>query len=785
MQAAAKPLRAAVPSILLSLALASAVPMPAAAQGEIPSWQKDNPIFRQGGEPRGFTLTPAQQRVFDHDAAALADIRVALMRGEYQRKAGEMDAAAWPSRAAALRAQEAALLRKWRGIAAFQEGILSSTADSIARARVAALRAQYDPPKPPTPWNYVTEGTALAWAVAVNAVRNSVTVVLWPLAALAGVAGLVWLFKGRRRQRPEIPLSDNYGSARYAEVRTALADEYDGFRGVFFGKSSAPELSGVPIEQQAGAPVLSTPEHHTLIVARTRTGKGTRVIVPTLLRYGGSAIVIDPKGENAAITARARLGAFASAVHVINPWGELADTFRERGLAPATFNPLDVLVRDDPNAVAVAQALAGAVCPSPPGDKDRFWTGSAANVLTAVLLWITDQPGEQKTLARAREIVSLSRKDFTDRFLVPMAASSAFGGAIREMVSPYLDLAQETYSGIMSNLSEATKFLSDPQVKAATATSTFDMADLIREAVTVYLVIPPDRIDTQRTWLRLMTTAAMHTFKRYPLGGRPPHRCMILMDEFPALGRIEDLPRDIATMSGYGIDFTLIVQGLDQLKDLYSAAAGTILSNCAYKWFCNVNDLESANYLSETLGKVTVQTVGHGEGQNFGPGGGGQSENVNYGETGRPLLMPDEVLALGRDVAIVLNPTDRPHYVRPVDYWRLPDAFASLASTYPHLYWEPPLAYDDNPYFVRGNKQDGGQNGRQSGGERQRAARANGRMTRAEALDLLGLAEGASATEVRAAWKRLMQKVHPDTGGSARFAQMLNEARDVLTEGGA
>jgi len=729
---------------------------------------------------------PAPPGQYAADRKKLADLMVESLRNERRFSAQEISTEEWRAGLQQIDPQMGAILARWR--ARGQEGFIHTDASNDARERMAVINQQYGyGPQEPTLWEmaqylFFQEGPTFLK-------------MLWqglPVLLLGGVLLIFVLVQikalfgswGKRNQAEAAPeVSDNYGTARYADMRTGLADADAGFLGVFFGKSSAPSLKAVPLEQQQGAPILSTPEHHTLIVARTRTGKGTRVIVPTLLRYSGSAIVIDPKGENAAITARIRRQTLNSVVHVINPWGELADAFKERGLTPATFNPLDVLVRDDPNAVAVAQGLAGAVCPSPPGDKDRFWTGSAANVLTAVLLWITDQPGEQKTLARAREIVSLSRKDFTDRFLVPMAASSAFGGAIKEMVSPYLDLAQETYSGIMSNLSEATKFLSDPQVKAATAVSSFDMADLIREAVTVYLVIPPDRIDTQRTWLRLMTTAAMHTFKRYPLKGRPPHRCMILMDEFPALGRIEDLPRDIATMSGYGIDFTLIVQGLDQLKDLYGAAAGTILSNCAYKWFCNVNDLESANYLSESLGKMTVQTVGHGEGQNLGPGGAGRSENVNYGETGRPLLMPDEVLALGRDVAIVLNPDDRPHYVRPVDYWRMPDAFASLASIYPHLYWKPPLAYDDNPYFVRSQKTDGDPKGRQSGGERQRAAYSNGQMTRADALDLLGLSEGASTAEVRAAWKRLMTKVHPDTGGSARFAQMLNEARDVLLSG--
>lgn len=597
---------------------------------------------------------------------------------------------------------------------------------------------------------------------------------LWGLLKFIG-----WVWRGLRYRRPAEdrlpPLSDNYGSARYADLRT---DPPEGDTGVFFGKSSHPDLGGVPPADQPGAPVFSKPENHTLIVARTRTGKGTRIIVPTLLDYDGSAVVIDPKGENAAITARARkfLG---QEVHVINPWGELAAAFAARGLSPATFNPLDVLNRGDPNAVAVAQALARAVCPSSPGDKDAYWQGSAANVLAAVFLWITDQPGETKTLARAREIISLSRKDFTATYLVPMAASSAFHGAIREMVSPYLDLADETYSGIMANLSENTKFLSDPQIKAATARSSFDMADLIRKPTSVYLVIPPDRIDTQRTWLRLIVAAVMHTFRRYPLDQRPGHRCMVLMDEFPALGRMPDMPSDIATMAGYGIDFTLIVQGIDQLKDHYGKAAAALLSNCAYKWFCNVLDLESAKYLSDTLGKTTVRTVGQPEGENQGPGGASKSEGKSYGETGRLLLAPDEVLTLGRDVAIVLNPEGHPLYVHPVDYWQLKDAFRHLAGRTLRF---TTLRFDENPYHEAGKKKAG------QGGEQKKQAppkSSTGPMSRRRALSILGLAEGATPAEINAAYKRLVKKLHPDVGGTDGLAVLLNEARAVLLGGKA
>ena len=236
----------------------------------------------------------------------------------------------------------------------------------------------------------------------------------------------------------------------------------------------------------------------------------------------------------------------------------------------------------------------------------------------------------------------------------------------REFASAFVDMAQDTFSGIVANAVENTRFLSDPQVKQATGNIELQFPiRMMAEPTTVYLVIPPQRIATQRTWLRLVITAMTGMYKRVPMANRAPHRCMFLIDEFPALGRMPDIPSDIATMAGYGVDYTLVVQGLDQLKDHYKEAAATILSNCAFKWFCNVNDLDSAKYLSDTLGKMTVQTIGRGESHGDNPGGATAGESVNYGETGRSLLNPDEVLTLGKDTAIVLHPESKPHYVRP------------------------------------------------------------------------------------------------------------------------
>lgn len=622
-----------------------------------------------------------------------------------------------------------------------------------------------------------------------NEILGNIVGIIFAVVATAGGAWLFLVIFGRRvqpgPQRP--PLTTNFGTARFAEPTPMPKSPTAARTGVMLGKSFAPEFKDAHI-QPTLAPIFTTPETHTLIVAPTGTGKGTSVIIPTLLRYGGSILTIDPKGENAAITARARRQQLGHTIHIINPWQELVQEYQKRGLSSsATYNPLDVLDRNDPNVVANAQALAETICPPPKGDRDSFWHGSAAEMLTAIFLWLTEDPTEQKTLGRAREIIGQSRRDLRDRFLVRMAASKAFGGAIGESSNPFIDMADDTYSGVMSNLSNATKFLSDPRIKATTATSSFSMKDLLNGKTTVYVVIPMERMQTQRTWLRLVITSAMQTFKRYRQVSGGSGRCMFLIDEFAALGRIDEIPKDIATMRGYGLDMTLIVQGIEQLKATYGDSEATILNNCAYKWFCNIDDLSTAKYLSECLGKKTVGTINRGfnKGQNRNAQGESvnEGESTNFGEMGRDLLTPDEILNLGKDVAIALQTAGRPLYLQPIDYRNLTKTFQHLQPEYPGLYWEPPLTYDPNPYIpgAGGESAGSGNSGhqKQGGGGGSRGS-SEGKMTDEKARAILGVGPKATPDEIRAAYKRLISKIHPDKGGSNYLAQQLNAAKAFL-----
>lgn len=511
--------------------------------------------------------------------------------------------------------------------------------------------------------------------------------VILPL-ALFGAAALALIFFVvrwwlRRPKRTPSPRT-TFGSASFAPP-APLESIWTPVAGVFLGKQSAP---------QAGAgerswPLFSNWESHTLIVAPTRTGKGTRVIIPTILRYLQSMVVIDPKGENAAVTGGVRCR--EGQVYVLNPWNMLAQKLQKTGVTTARLNPLDVIQANDPNAVSIAHSLAETVCKRSGDPKNTFWEGNAAAILTAVMLYLADAPDETLTLARVREIITLPRADLERDYFTKMAASSAYEGAIRESIGSFVGTDGRELSGILTTLNEATRFMSDPLLKAATAASDFDIRSLARTPVILYLVIPPNQMATQATWLRLVLSSITNAF-RYDTARTL--RCMMLIDELPALGHMPDLAKDLSTMSGFGLDYTLIVQDMGQLREHYGESSKTILANCGWKWFCNVRDYETAKYLSDAIGDTTIVTATSGTSTSAE---GQLSITTGEGEAARKLVTPDEIMKEGRDVAIVFGPAGRPRFVRPVDYWDITAEFAWLKEPM-EKYFRTPLWWFPNPY---------------------------------------------------------------------------------------
>lgn len=651
--------------------------------------------------------------------------------------------------------------------------------------RIRAVAAKYFPPSmregyiaATTPPSYRPPAPTVIPPGSTSGAIGGYAIIAVIAMALLGL----WILLRRREGAGESKTSGIYGTADFAQLHQKLEKCDNLFQGVFLGRSARPGLD----PNTPAAPIITTPESHTLIVARTRTGKGTSVIVPTLLLYRSSIFVIDPKGENAAITARYRRDQLGQDVHIINPWNVLPAHFQKQGFSHfATYNPLDVLDRNDPNAVSVAGSLATNLC-GVESASEPHWRENAIAMVTGILLWIADQPGQPKTLAHLADLIAGGPQgdDLRKTLFPQMIASSAFDGAMRLMVARFLIMGEKEYGSVYSNAATQLQFLADPRVKAATMKSSFQSSDIVKGKTTIYIIIPDNQMQRQATWLRLMLGAVSESYKRFDPAASG-HRGMLLIDEFPVLGRVDTVVSDLGIVGGKGLDITLVVQDQSQLKARYGQDhTDVILSQCAWRWYCNIGDQGTAEYISNALGQMTVRTVS----QTISDGEGGTSRNI--GETGRRLLFHDEIMALGNKVAFAFNPAGRPHYLSPVPYWQLASYLGNIADVRNTPCVLPNLdasAYDENPLRTPGGNGGDG-SGKTGGGEstgntesKSRKRAAKGGMSRKDALDILGLAEGATEAEIKSAYRAMAAALHKNGQPiSNDLLGQVNAARDYL-----
>ncbi|MBX9912041.1 MAG: type IV secretory system conjugative DNA transfer family protein, partial [Beijerinckiaceae bacterium] len=343
---------------------------------------------------------------------------------------------------------------------------------------------------------------------------------------------------------------------------------------------------------------------HLLTMAPTRTGKGVGTIIPNLLTADRSVICIDPKGENAKVTARAR-DRFGK-VHVLDPFGVT-------GIPSSAFNPLQYL---DPNDIDVAEeaaTLADALVFDAPGEAgEAHWNEEAKALIGGIILSIAaDEPRERRNLATLRECLTLAPEAFT-ALLKRMQASTAAGGLVARAANRHLGKSDREAAGVLSAAQRHTHFLDSPRMTAVLERSDFSFADLKRRTATVFLVLPPDRLATYSRWLRLMVTRSLSDMARAPspapAGSQaapvaPAEPVLYLLDEFAALGNLAPVERAMGLMAGYGVQLWPILQDVHQLRATYGRRAGTFLSNAGVLQVFGVNDHDSARLVSDLTGQ--------------------------------------------------------------------------------------------------------------------------------------------------------------------------------------
>lgn len=481
---------------------------------------------------------------------------------------------------------------------------------------------------------------------------------------LGFVIGLTLVLYSVVEVTPGTVLPNVFGSSRWATSRDLqewnLIGSKTGKNGLFLGEDAA-----------TASPIVYDGDMHALTVAPTRTGKGASAIIPNLLRSNSSILVIDPKGENARRTTAKRI-AMGQKVYVVDPWGISAEPDQfgagiDRKLL-CGFDPLAFLDPHDPDLVSDAMLLAESLIV--PSSQEPFWTDEAKALVHGFILYVVTEEDEQndRTLARVRDIMSLpmalpdetNKVGTLDEIIIKMSVSDHL--VVRQAAARLAQKAEKEFAGVMSSAQSNTHFLDSPKIRESLSKSSFRFADLKTDpqGVTVYLVLPLDRLQTFHRWLRLVITSALIDLTRTPIQpDKPPVRA--ILDEFAALGNLKLIETAYGTMAGLGVQLWVLTQDLSQLMKLYGEKSWqTFVSNAGVLQYFGSRDYETAKYAEHLCGMTTMKkrSVSIGKSSSYSSGqhsssSSGTSETTSHDDVSRPLAYADEMMTLRRDLQVL------------------------------------------------------------------------------------------------------------------------------------
>jgi type IV secretion system protein VirD4 len=523
------------------------------------------------------------------------------------------------------------------------------------------------------PWSWIVWWTRWYWAPQLEPLwRQSAREALYPMSVVTAVCCSVIAMV---RHGWFANVSDLHGSARWATTRDLRAARLTDAR-----RSARELLGGIgvwlrilkPAARRAGiylgvwrewgraSFIRDSGPAHVLVFAPTRSGKGVGIVIPTLLNWPHSVLIHDLEGENWALTAGAR-----------KRMGQLCLKF-----APASadcdgarYNPLAEVRLRTPNEVRdVRNIVQMIIDPDGKGLPDH-WSREGSAFLTGMIL---DQlySGRDKTLSglEARlcdpgqpsddtmQQIMRSEHDpsgllgWTDSRGIPTRTHPIIARAMRSM----LDKSPNERSDVISEVKGFLELYRDPVIAENTSVSDFRIMDLMNHErpVSLYIVVPLAHKNSLKPVIRLMLGQILHRLTEHLefRNGRAVtgYRCRLLLmiDEFPSLGRLDVFAESLSLVAGYGIKACLIAQDLSQIHGSYGHDEA-ITSNCHTRVAFAPNRIETARLLSQMTGETTERHA-HRTVSSSGA-------SVSEPEVARPLITPDEAMRLGSDEALIFT----------------------------------------------------------------------------------------------------------------------------------
>ncbi|WP_066684859.1 conjugal transfer protein TraG [Sphingomonas sp. CCH18-H6] len=425
---------------------------------------------------------------------------------------------------------------------------------------------------------------------------------------------------------------ETYGSARWAEKEEVRAAGLLGPDGVVLGRYDRNYLRH------------DGPEH-VLCFAPTRSGKGVGLVVPSLLTWPGSAIVHDIKGENWQLTAgfRARHGR----VLLFDPTNPKS----------SAYNPLLEVRRGEWEVRDVQNIADILVDPEGSLEKRNHWEKTSHALLVGAILHVL-YAEEEKTLAGVAAFLSDPKRPI-ESTLAAMMKTAHLGEAgphpvIASAARELLNKSDNERSGVLSTAMSFLGLYRDPVVAEVTRRCDWRITDIVtaRHPTTLYLVVPPSDINRTKPLIRLILNQVGRRLTEDLQAKAGRHRLLLMLDEFPALGRLDFFESALAFMAGYGLKSFLIAQSLNQIEKAYGAN-NSILDNCHVRVSFATNDERTARRVSDALGTATeMKAMRNYAGHRLSPWLGHLM--VSRSETARQLLTPGEIMQLPPSDEIVM-----------------------------------------------------------------------------------------------------------------------------------
>jgi type IV secretion system protein VirD4 len=425
---------------------------------------------------------------------------------------------------------------------------------------------------------------------------------------------------------------ETYGSARWA---TPVEIRHTGLLGP----------DGVVLGRMERDYLRHDGPEHVLCFAPTRSGKGVGLVVPSLLTWPGSAIVHDIKGENWTLTAgfRARHGR----VLLFDPTNP----------ASAAYNPLLEVRRGEWEVRDVQNVADVLVDPEGSLERRNHWEKTSHSLLVGAILHVLYAEAD-KTLAGVAAFLSDPKRPI-ERTLQAMMTTPHLAEAgphpvVASTARELLNKSDNERSGVLSTAMSFLGLYRDPVVAQVTCRCDWRITDLITEdrPATLYLVVPPSDISRTKPLIRLVLNQIGRRLTEDLHAKNRRHRVLLMLDEFPALGRLDFFESALAFMAGYGLKAFLIAQSLNQIEKAYGAN-NSILDNCHVRVSFATNDERTAKRVSDALGTATeMKAMKNYAGHRLSPWLGHLM--VSRSETARPLMTPGEVMQLPPSDEIVM-----------------------------------------------------------------------------------------------------------------------------------